>query len=207
MSTTDNPMARRQAGWFALIETAGFLVEKVLTSLGVSAKNERTVTETVWNESILANPINAQWKDALEDVMQWFTLFKNKNFAVPIGTITREGKTEEMNNMHENWSWEGIAKGDDGKEEDVINFMPLKLNEFLEERGRDPKSTCESWLEVKAVNGSKGREKLDGTFGKSDYRARAWRHGKTVPVIQLKVANVQELLGYVDAQPKIDYEW
>jgi len=71
-NSVDNDLAKRQAMYFAAIETAGKLLEMVFDTIEIERKDPKDVVNTVWEHSVSSHPIEAQWMDALRDTWEWY---------------------------------------------------------------------------------------------------------------------------------------
>ena len=184
VKTTDNDLTKRKAAYFAAIETAGMLLEKVFWTISIEPKDPKVVINTVWRDNVLASEIKPRWIVALDEVWGWYNRHKDTNFNV--GKYPKDA-----------FGWSATEKG---TRKPLLNINKQPLSEFLEDerkgRSYDPKSTFKSWRVVGITNVNDPTPKKDGTPGEPPVFKNASRGGTSVHVIQLNFDKVYELLGF-----------
>jgi len=185
--TTSNDIAKRRAAYFAAIAVAGRLLEMVFASYGIEEKDPFEVVSELWQEIVLDNPIEGQWRLALEDIIAWYHTNKDINFNTG-------------NSPRPSYGWTATVNG-----ELVLNIIKKKAEEFLtnEREGHkyDPTSVFEALRLNELTYTDKGKPKKDN-FGEiiGYYKPYAYKNVTkdkcSIPVIQIRLKKVYELLGY-----------
>lgn len=66
--TTDNSITQRKSDYYAAIEVAGWLLEKVFADIGITPKDSETIVMDMWKNCVLASPDIPLAVKALEDL-------------------------------------------------------------------------------------------------------------------------------------------
>ncbi len=170
--STTNDMAKRQAAYFAAIETAGYLLELVFDKIGIEKRSPDEVVMNVWNDSVASHPTQPSWKEALKDTWDWYQENREIYFT--------PGESRKL------FGW-------------IYNDMPvcyLEINpkslteELLTKPPRKyhPDQTYMSWREAGIINvtGDKSTTKV------------VKRHGGSKRVIQINIKKLCEVLEIED---------
>jgi uncharacterized protein (DUF927 family) len=186
--STDSDLAKRQASYFAAITAAGKLLEPIFAKIGIEEKNPYEVVYDIWNDCILSNPIDSQWRQALEEVMGWYAANRKSNFNLG------KGATRQL------YGWKSIGNGGE-----VVSINKTILDAFLtnqrEGRNYDPDNIYESWRAEGLTNVNKPKQKKDkngniiGEYKPYTYLT-VTKNGDNVSVIQLILGKVYDTLGY-----------
>lgn len=187
--STEHDLAKRQAAYFAAIEVAGKLLENIFERLGIEKKNASDVVTSVWNESVAAQPIEAQWYQALSDVWDWYHENDIKHFNF------------QNNQETFGWVWyKQIPSPVDEKGrtppptyEEYLEINMAAFRTFMEKNQYDVDQTLASWRELRIINVNKPEVRKDGTVIKQIDKS-VKRGGKTMRIVQIDIARAMELL-------------
>jgi hypothetical protein len=79
--TTEDPIMRRKAEYFAVAEVGGMLLEQVFAENGIKPMNQTAIVNEIWNDFVLGDPDTPLEIKALNDVNGW-SLANPKNFLI-----------------------------------------------------------------------------------------------------------------------------
>ncbi len=168
---TSSNIEGRSKSVFAVIMTAGYIVEKMFTDVGIEAKDPETVVNKYFCECIFDKPIEVEYIRALR-LIHDTTITEYKNFALCVGdTVSENDGKERYGYIDDNYidfvgsTFNTILTKN--------GFKPTKIKEDLEERG------------IIAPRDKKGQ-------------TRVRRCGEQMSVIRFYKEKINEVLGLVD---------
>lgn len=178
-NTVESDMSKRQAAYFAVAETAGYILEDAFKEIGIDPKDPKDVMDKLWHDAVLSNERKPQWLTALEQVWQWITINKDKNFGYV--------KTSER------YGW--IVTNPDDRDDITVHIFHSSLEKYLEEQGTGYDVTLESWLAKDLIIRGEYRTHKDGTVKPLTTVKRSY-DGIRQRVVALKGREVMRILGF-----------
>lgn len=199
IETTDSDMSKRMATKYAVIETAGVLLEPIYEKIGIEKTDASEIVNTLWQEGVIDSPIKPAWLEALEQTWEWYEVEHEKYFKdakIYTGKSKLSGKDvdlqEDVNQEIHGWKGHYV----EGKiKYSCLNIMTKSLKKLFKEYNQDYTSVVASWVERGVANGGEPNMGKGGKIGKSRLEASARRGKTTHRVVQLKLDAVIEKLG------------
>lgn len=173
----EDDMAKRQAAYGALIETAGWLVEEMFSDVGLPKKPARDIAHAMWKEHLASNVVQPQWYLGLDDIWDWVNVNYDAHFAIGQHVTTR-------------WGW-FVA---DSNGQLRLNLMKEPVETMLESRSKSTDSIFESFRVRGITNTLAPKPKKNGSPGKPPLTTNATFDNKTKQVYQINITKLYEEL-------------
>ncbi|MFZ2497839.1 DUF927 domain-containing protein [Methanosarcina sp.] len=192
--STDDNLAQRRSRYFAVVATAGKLLEPIFAKYGIEEKNSYTVTKNIWEKHVLSNLIEAQWKQALREALNLYNTNKEANFDIP----------KVSGKLMFGWTKRVYGK-DDGKSMTQIYFNKATLDEHLLKKKYNPDIAYESWREIGFTICNKPKMKKDengnliGEYKPYNYLT-ANKNGDQISVISFILEDVYKILDDIELE-------
>jgi len=180
--TTDNSITQRKSDYYAAIEVAGWLLEKVFTDIGIAPKDSETIVMDMWKSCVIASPDIPLAIKALED------LFSNA-ISRPNDYLIGDAQVDnKMKNKISGWfvypQWKI-----DGKFE-YLDLNKTEAKEILKKLGYDqPLKITRYWYDNAIAVGTQ----KEGH--KASHYQFAGKSASELRVIRIKMSAVYKHLG------------
>ena len=172
--------------YFAAMTVAGRLVEEVYESIGIESVDPFEITNQVYDESVLNNPIEKHSIIMLREIIEWISA-QNAHFMVDIRQKGQKPK-KAPNKLSPLYGWHSTnADGDE-----VVDIIPRIFNkDFLANKVGDQQVLKREWKELGVLETNKKE------YNKTVQHIENSNQNKTKAtlVIRLNMVKVNQILG------------
>ncbi|WP_135612945.1 DUF927 domain-containing protein [Methanococcoides sp. AM1] len=151
----DNDINNRLIDYFAAITVAGRLLEEVYNDIGIERVNPSDVTNEIYEEAVLKNPVKDQAIVALEKVHNWMGSHTN-HFINEINKSNEQLTIVAMQTRTPVYGWYCKSNGIT-----YIDFNQAEVSKFLKSEGVDPNYAYHYWKEHEITEVSKAKHGKD----------------------------------------------
>ena len=202
--TTEDPIMRRKAEYFAVAEVGGMILEQVFAENGIKPMNQTAIVNEIWNDFVLGDPDTPLEIKALDDVNGW-AASKPRNFLINDNQPAKDHPDDI-------YGWFVGKKNPAGyytKEYEYLDLNKQALEDFLKKSGyNNIDRIFDYWrnhgITECSIDKKNGKICLDGTKRLLTYPVKHYyqcnQPAVRKPIIRIKMSKIKELLEFEEQE-------